>query len=296
MIIALYIVLGLLFLYILLGFSATLYMLCPPKVTAKKKDEELLVLKQVNPSLFKIPFEKVWLKSPFGYNIYARKYSVTGSNKYVLLLHGHNSDSSAMVRFADLFLKRGINCIIPDHRYSALSGGKCITFGHKEKQDAAVFIEYIHSLDKDAQIGIFGESMGAGTALLLSENRKDLRFCIEYCGFSDLSSVLKYILRSIWKPFVVLYPIISLFLPIFTSTSVKNISPASAAKNIYCPILVMHSKADKVVPFESSITISKNIAKPTVVTFEKAQHGLSLNTYPKEFEGAVNSFLDFISF
>jgi alpha-beta hydrolase superfamily lysophospholipase len=293
---AIYIFAALLIIYLLIGFSATLYILCPPKVSLKKKAWELFELKQVDPKIMELPFETIEKTSPWGYKLYARKYCVPDSNKYVILLHGHNSDSSAMVRFAPLFLERGINCIIPDHRFSALSGGGCITLGHKESKDAAVFIDYIHEINKDAKIGIFGESMGAATALLLSSNRTDLSFTVEYCGYSDLSSLIKHNLKSIWKPLIIIYPLFLIFVPLFIHTRIKNVSPAFASKTIRCPVLLMHSKADKVVPYENSIKIKENINGATLVSFENAQHGLSLNTYPKQFSEAINSFLDSIPF
>jgi len=291
----LYVLFSLLGLYLLLSLAMAIYILRPFRRTPAQLAEEELGIKQVDPALYKIPFEELWLTSDFGYKLYGRFYKAQ-SNKYVLLLHGHNAASSGMVRFMKLFYDRGYNVLIPDHRYSARSGGKCITYGHKEKLDAVKFLDYIKSLDKEASIGIMGESMGAATAIMLAAIRTDLAFCIEYCGYANIDGIMKNTIAALAPPLIIFYPMAKLLYRLICGISLAGITPAEDAKKIACPVLILHSKADSLVPYSNHKLILDNLKDGTLISFDDAQHGLSLNTYPQAFANAVNSFLDKIEF
>ncbi|MGI6213372.1 MAG: alpha/beta hydrolase [Christensenellales bacterium] len=290
-----YIIASLAGLYLLLSLAIAVYIMRPLRRTPAQLAEEELGIKQVDPALYEIPFEELWLKSDFGYDLYGRFYKAN-SNKYVLLLHGHNSASSGMVRYLKIFYDRGYNVVIPDHRYSARSGGKCITYGYKEKLDAVKFIEYIKGIDKDAEIGVMGESMGAATAIMLTAMMGDFAFCIGYCGYADIDSVMRTTVKSIAPPLIICYPTAKVFYRLFTGISLDDIDVAAAAKDIACPTLILHSKGDKLVSYSNHKRILDNLKKGEHVAFEASGHGLSINTYPLQFTGAVNSFLDKIKF
>jgi len=291
----LYVILSLFGLYLALSLAMAIYILRPPRRSPSELEKEELGIKQVDPVIYKIPFDELWLTSDFGYKLYGRFYKAD-SHKYVLLLHGHNAASSGMVRFMKLFYDRGYNVIIPDHRYSARSGGKCITYGHKEKLDAIKFLEYIATIDKDATVGVMGESMGAATALMLAAVREELAFCIEYCGYANIDGIVKSIIVSLAPPLKIFYPMAKLFYRLICGVSLASITPAEDAKKIVCPVLILHSKADTLVPYSNHKLILDNLANAELVSFESSGHGLSLNTYPKAFVGAINSFLDKIKF
>lgn len=282
--------------YILTALIVTIYMLRPIRRSPEELSIEELVLKQVDPKLYDIPYEVIWLTSNKGYKLFGRFYKVEGSHKYVVLLHGHNAASSGVVRFMKIFRDRGYNTILPDHRYSAKSGGRSITYGHQEKLDVIKFIDYIRETDKDAEIGIMGESMGGATALLVSGMREDLKFCIDYCGYSELNSLLKQAIKRMFLPAVILYPLIMLFFRLFNGFAIKSVSPKESAKNIKYPVLVMHSMTDTAVPYSHHQAILDNLKDCEHICFKDAQHGLSLNTYPEEFVNGVNKFLDRIKF
>jgi hypothetical protein len=271
-------------------------MLRPPRRSDLNFREDEITSKKVDPALYDTPFEELELDSEYGYKLYGRYYRQGGS-KYVLLLHGHNSNSSGVVRFMKVFYDRGYNIIIPDHRYSGRSGGKCITYGLKEHRDVLKFIEYIRENDSAAEIGVFGESMGAATALMTAGADAGLKFCVEYCGYAAMEKAIRREVERMASFARIFLPLVKVFMRIFGGFKMEDVQPAEAAKNIKCPVLIMHSEMDERITFPQHKTIAENLTVPhKIITFPRNYHGRSL-TYDKDkFEGSINEFLNEIGY
>lgn len=279
-------------LYVIIAFAVFVYLLRPVRRNQDALSREELGIKKVDAKLYEIDYSDINLKSDKGYPLYGRLYAKENSSKYAVILHGHNSASSGCVRFMKILLDRGYNVVLPDHRYSAKSGGRTITYGHQEKYDAIKFIDYIKEINPNAEIGIMGESMGGATALMVTSLCHELKFCIDYCGYAELDVVLKQAISRLAKPALIFYPLIKLFFSLFAGFSICSIRPMDAAKQINCPVLILHSKADNVVPFSEAEKILANLNNGSLYAFEDAPHGLSLTNYPKEFIDSINCFLD----
>ncbi|MDR0474740.1 MAG: alpha/beta hydrolase [Treponema sp.] len=283
--------------YIIVAFLTVRFAITPRKRPPEELREVELGLKKVDPALYEIPFSELSLKSDFGYDIYARGYFNENSDKYVVILHGHNSASSGTVRFMKIFRDRGYNVILPDNRYSAKTGGDFISFGYFEKHDAIKSIEYIHTINKNASIGIMGESMGGATALMVAGLRDDLKFCIDYCGYSSAEGAFKDKFRKLHLPRVLLcLPLVRLIIRKKHGFNICDVRPAESARNIKCPLLVMHSKKDMDVRYYHHKIILDNAKDAEHISFENASHGCSLTMYPEEFTDGINKFLNKVGF
>lgn len=280
------------------AFGIALYAIRPIRRTPAQLADEELILKKVPKELYDIPYKELTLKSDYGYDIYARTYfEFKDSHRYAVLVHGHNAASSGVVRFMEIFRRRGINTLLPDNRYSARTGGKCISFGYFEKFDVIKCIDYIYSVDPNAEIGIFGESMGGATSIMVAARRPDLKFCIDYCGYSSMDAVLKDAVKNIAPPALAIYPLVRMFMPLVGGFKVKDVNPAEDARNIKMPVLMLHSRKDKFVLFYHRDRIKENLPQSAdVVEFENSGHGLSLTQYPEQFRDGVNKFLDKVGF
>lgn len=282
--------------YVVCAFIIVKISCRPPKRTDEQLYYEEISIKEVPRELYDIEYEELWQKSDYGYELFARGYIGKPTHKYIVLVHGHNAASSGMVRFMQLFYERGYNCVLPDNRYSARSGGDCISFGYYEQYDIIKWIDYIYSVDSEAQIGIMGESMGGAIAIMVAGIRKDLKFCIDYCGYADMQLEIKDTARSYVPLAFFSMPLARVLVKHYFDFDMRDVSPMESAKTIECPTLIMHSRGDKLVRYYHHELIQKNVRDVRHVAFPDAPHGQSLTRYPVLFNKSIIDFLDEIKF
>ena len=87
------------------------------------------------------------------------------THDYAVCLHGYTNEPIGMARYAKRFHDRGMNVLAPAARAHERSGGDYIGMGWPERLDVVAWIEQIVQADPEARILVFGESMGAATAM-----------------------------------------------------------------------------------------------------------------------------------
>lgn len=261
----------------------------------KREDDELIAhekeVKKFSDEWTEEKHIRFEITSRFGYRLVGYYYDF-GAEETVVLLHGHNSSHVSQLKYMELFKKLGYNVFIPDHRRSGASGGDTITFGAKEKIDAEDFISYIKDKVPGIKIaGLFGESMGAATAMMLAPKIEGLGFLIEYCGYANFEGLLLRYFKSrgLTRLGSRLIGVITKCLYGFDP---KDTDALRALKTVSVPVLIMHSKADEVVVFENAEMLRKAKPEADFVSFDGSRHACSYTTYPEEFEGAVRQFLE----
>lgn len=261
-----------------------------------KRDNDSLIEYEIREKKFdkewlKIPFRAMRRQSRFGYHLYARLYmNDTPTEKFMLLLHGHNSSSIGQLKYLELFRSLGYNVFIPDHRRSGDSGGKTITFGHYEKYDVIDWIDELQKEFPTATFAVFGESMGAATATMVAAKDKRIRFLIEYCGFASFKALAVPYLKS-EKLFNFLSFGLALNALVFYKVKMQEINAFEAMQTLNIPVLIMHSKTDKVVDVSNAYAFIEANPKATVKFFEEAIHARSIITYPQDYVQTIKDFV-----
>lgn len=87
------------------------------------------------------------------------------THDYAVCLHGYTNEPIGMARYVKRFHDRGMNVLAPAARAHERSGGDYIGMGWPERLDVVAWIEQIVQADPEARILVFGESMGAATAM-----------------------------------------------------------------------------------------------------------------------------------
>lgn len=87
------------------------------------------------------------------------------THDYAVCLHGYTSEPIGMARYVKRFHDRGMNVLAPAARAHERSSGGYIGMGWPERLDAVAWIGRIAAADPKARILVFGESMGAATAM-----------------------------------------------------------------------------------------------------------------------------------
>jgi uncharacterized protein len=267
----------------------------------KKKEGEFILKREmdagtINPEEFhSLPKRDVSIPSPFGYTIKAILVEPHPSNHYIIFSHGVTENKLNSIKYMNLFLKRGFNAILYDHRRHGETGGKTTSFGHYEKFDLKAIVDWLkNEKGSDLELGIHGESMGAATMLLYAGMLEDgADFYIADCPFSDLKEQLKYrIKKEIKLPAVLFVSIADLLLRIRDKYSIHNVSPIAVIENIHHPILFIHSQEDDFILPSMTEDLFKQKKGPKMLYLaSNGLHAQSFNKNRKDYENAIDEFL-----
>ncbi|MDP4171232.1 MAG: alpha/beta hydrolase [Bacillota bacterium] len=266
----------------------------------KKKDEQLILKREKDAGWLDLGefkhFRDVSIPSPFGYSIKAHLYEPHATNRYVILAHGVTENKVNSMKYMNLFLKRGFNAVIYDHRRHGESGGKTTSYGHYEKFDLQEVVRWLKKeVGPELQLGIHGESMGAATMLLYAGMLEDgADFYIADCPFSDFKEQLAYRLKEEAKlPPTLFLPIADLFLKLRDRYSLADVSPISVIDNIRNPMLFIHSQHDTyILPTMTEQLFERKKGPKMLYLAINGDHAHSLRENRTDYEKAIDEFLD----
>ncbi|MDQ6599546.1 alpha/beta hydrolase [Bacillus salipaludis] len=267
----------------------------------KKKDEEFILKREkeagrYNPTQLKtLPKRKIEIPSPFGYEIKAVLVEPHQTDRYIIISHGVTETKINSIKYMNLFLERGFNVLIYDHRRHGESGGRTTSFGYYEKFDLKAVVDWLkEEKGTNLLLGIHGESMGAATMLLYAGMLEDgADFYIADCPFSDFRAQLAYLIKKDFKLFPgILLPIGDLILRIRDKYSIRNVSPISVIENIQHPVLFIHSrKDDYILPSMTQDLFEHKKGPKMLYIAEKGRHAQSFNENRTDYERVIDEFL-----
>ena len=110
------------------------------------------------------------------------------THDYAVCLHGYTNEPIGMARYVKRFHDRGMNVLAPAARAHERSSGDYIGMGWPERLDIVAWIERIVQADPKARILVFGESMGAATAMNVAGESlpANVKCIIEDCGYTSV--------------------------------------------------------------------------------------------------------------
>ena len=101
------------------------------------------------------------------------------SHKWALVLHGYTGWKEEMFPIACKFSREGYNVLVPDMLSQGESEGDYIGMGYTDRLDNVLWLKAILKIDPDAEIVLYGQSMGASAVIHLcaelTENEPDVR-------------------------------------------------------------------------------------------------------------------------
>jgi len=228
-------------------------------------------------------------------NGYFVKNPGAGHN-YAVVCHGYSGDGTTMSSYAKRLYNMGMSVLCPDARASGKSEGKLIGMGYIEKRDIILWINEIVKADPDAQVLLFGVSMG-GATVLFTGGEKDLPVCVKAivsdCAFTSVYKEVGNVIR-LYIPFVPDFPVVyiaSLVCKIRAGFSFKEASCVRAVKSSETPTLFIHCSEDTYVPFYMLDKLYNSAACPKEkLVVEGAKHARSAKTNPELYWSTVESF------
>ena len=214
-------------------------------------------------------------------------------NKAAIICHGHTANRYSALKYAYLFYQRGYNVVIYDERYFGRSDGDYCTLGEKESRDLASIIRFTRETFKDCFLALHGESMGAATALLVTQYEKpDL--IIADCPFSDSTRLFnEYIVKNLHIPPVLVIPFMKILARIQYDYHITQTSPIKAVSQSDVPICFMHGTDDTLILCDHSKVMYDRCLNPLskLNLFQGADHAMSIVSDPVRYEKLVDAFL-----
>ena len=241
--------------------------------------------------------EKWTITAHDGVKLVGNYYHNADGAPVVIMFHGYRSSAVRDGMGAFKACKEGgYNILMVDQRAHRESGGRCITFGVKERYDCVDWIHYVRKrCGKDTKIILIGLSMGASTVMMatgldLPENVKGV---IADCGYSTPKDILQTVIKMMKLPVGLAYPIVKLSAKVYGKFDLESASATEAMAKSKVPILLIHGEADELVPCEMSRANYEACAsEKELFTVPGAGHGLSYLTDVEGYMGKFKGFLE----
>lgn len=218
------------------------------------------------------------------------------SRKYIIMCHGYKGRAQDLGFQAYNFRNMGYNVLSVDARASGKTQGKFVGMGYIDKSDLKGYINFVLARDPQAQIVLYGISMGASEVMMAAGEQlpQNVKAVVEDSGFTSVWDILGYQLKETMR--LPVQPILflgSLYAKLRTGLDFKRASAAEAVKNTSLPILFIHGTKDKSVPFEmfGELYESCNSEKEAYVV-EGADHMHCDLAAPEKYYGCIEDFLN----
>ena len=174
------------------------------------------------------------------------------SHKWAIVVHGYNGRASEMTKYVRNFYEQGYNVIAPDLRGHGNSEGDYVGMGWHDRKDVLIWIQQILKKDPNAEIALFGVSMGTTVMMTSGEDLpSNVKVIIEDCGYSTVIDEFTYQLKDLFH--LPKFPVMNAANTVTKLRAGYDLEEASAVKQVAkskTPMLFIHGDADTFVPFE----------------------------------------------
>ncbi len=197
------------------------------------------------------------------------------SSQVLLFFHGNAGNISHRLNSIQQFQNLGLSVLIIDYRGYGQSGGKISEKGmYRDAGAAWRYLTEDRGISAN-EIVIFGRSLGASVASWLAAQHQPLALIVE-SSFTSVPDIAQE-----------LYP----WLP---ARRLSRFSHATRdyVRDVHCPILVVHSRDDEIIPYHHGETIFATANEPrTMLTL----HGGHNDAFLRDEQNYIEGFQTFLA-
>lgn len=228
--------------------------------------------------------------------ISAKKFEDATGDKWIVLLHAYDGSGLENYKIAYQFIKRGYNVLSPDLIGHGKDSSKYVSFGYYDSKNIATWIKRITKQNKNAQIVLFGQSMGAATALQTTEYVKHERVkcVVADSSFTILWNEVRHLMQNGRKKtpvFPYLY-MANFFCKLLAGFNMKKVSPLDSVKDNTIPTFFIHGGQDRyTLPAMTQELYDNSTCEKQIKIFDGAGHTQSLVFNFNEYFELVDDFI-----
>lgn len=241
--------------------------------------------------------EDVYITSKDGLKLHGFEVkNENGNGNYIISCHGYSGSADDMARYALRYYQMGYSVILPDARAHGKSEGSARGMGWPERLDILVWIDKILDENPNANIGLFGVSMGGATVMMASGEKlpEQVKAIVEDCGYTSAWEEFEGQLKGMFHlPSFPIMNVSSAVTKIRGGYSLKEASAIEQVKKSETPTLFIHGSNDTFVPFAmlDKVYEAASCEKEKLVVPD-AGHAMSSTKNPKLYWETIKSFLD----
>ena len=217
------------------------------------------------------------------------------SSRAAVLVHGWGGDKSSrhVLETAVVYEEAGFDVLMLDLRAHGESEGERVTVGYREVRDVRGALSWLDRRGLDPnRVVLHGWSMG-GAAAIRAAPGTGVAAVVEESAYADLPPLLRERLPEVsglpafFTPGILFVGRLSLGIDPWV---VRPVEEAERLSREGVPFMIIHSRDDKVVPFEHAETLAK--AHPGVTFWDVEGYGhVGAHEHP-EYRERLLGFLD----
>lgn len=177
----------------------------------------------------------------------------------VIYLHGNSSSRIEGFNIRKYILNLDINLFIFDFPGCGKSEGEYISLGFHEQKDLRIVIDFLSRLPGVGNIGLWGRSMGAATALLYAPLDERIKAICLDSPFADFNRLAKEMVYNMIKlpNFAIegALAIISRTIKAKNQMDIYDLKPIESATKATIPSIFIHGMQDELINIQHSIDL-----------------------------------------
>ena len=222
-----------------------------------------------------LEYEDVSLTTSDGERLHGWYVPATNRRGVVLFFHGNAGNISHRLDSIGIFHQLGLDTLIIDYRGYGQSTGKTTEQGtYLDAQAAWGYLADERGIPAD-RIIVFGRSLGGAIGAWLGAKRTPAAVIIESSFTSGVDMARR------------LYP----FLPVRLITRLRY-PVVEYASRLECPVLVVHSRNDEIIPFEMGQSIYAAVNQRKSFLELRGDHNNGIFISRHDYIAGLDGFID----
>ena len=215
------------------------------------------------------------------------------TDRYVVFTHGNTDNHIGSLKYVQLYMDLGYNCILYDMRGHGEDEPTFATYGILEGKDLVELIKDTRNRYPNiSQLGLHGESLGGSTTIEALGYNPEVDFAVSDCAFANVESVIKQKFKTMHLP-EFLVRLADVGVRVLYRYSIYDMRPIDALDKSTVPILFIHGDADNTVPPQAARDLYDRATGVRELHYVKgADHAESVLKAPEEYKNTVAAFLE----